>query len=93
MPAVSCRSDPAAGKPAASDVVANAGLYNQAVDALSMRNFPTNLNGHDHFFDAFAKLTHASAIASASSKGLLSCGTRDRSQLARAAPAWSPSST
>jgi adenosine deaminase len=30
-------------------------LYNQAIDAMSMRNWPAGLNGHDHFFQAFAK--------------------------------------
>src|SRR5258708_8187271 len=42
--------DASAGRPAASAVVDDAALYNQAIDALSMRNWPTNLNGHDHFF-------------------------------------------
>src|SRR5205809_2698869 len=36
--------DPAAGKPPASAVVADAALYNEAIDALSMRDWPTNLN-------------------------------------------------
>ena len=29
--------------------------FNLAVDAMSMRNWPSNLNGHDHFFQAFGK--------------------------------------
>jgi adenosine deaminase len=47
--------DAAAGKPPASAVVADQMLYNQAIDAMSMRNWPAGLNGHDHFFQAFAK--------------------------------------
>jgi len=47
--------DSGAGKPLASAVVDDANLYNQAIDGLSMRNWPTNLNGHDHFFQTFAK--------------------------------------
>lgn len=54
--------DPAAGKPAASAVVADAALYNQAVDALSMRDWPSTLNGHDHFFAAFAKFGAVSSV-------------------------------
>lgn len=53
--------DPGAGKPAASAVVADATLYNQAIDALSMRDWPSNLNGHDHFFAAFGKFGVVSA--------------------------------
>ena len=47
--------DAGAGRPLASDVMANAALYGQAIDAMSMRNWPSNLNGHDHFFAAFGK--------------------------------------
>jgi hypothetical protein len=47
--------DAAAGKPAASAVVDDAALYNQTIDALSMRNWPATLNGHDHFFQAFGR--------------------------------------
>ena len=47
--------DAAQGKPAASAVVADQNLFNQAVDAMSMRNWPSHLNGHDHFFQAFVK--------------------------------------
>ncbi len=53
--------DAGGGKPPAAAVVANAALYNQAIDALSMRNWPPNLNGHDHFFAAFGKFGVASA--------------------------------
>ena len=47
--------DAPAGKPPASAVIAEQNLFNQAVDAMSMRNWPTNLNGHDHFFQTFVK--------------------------------------
>jgi hypothetical protein len=53
--------DAGAGRPAASAVVDDATLYNETIDALSMRNWPTNLNGHDHFFQAFAKFGLVSA--------------------------------
>jgi len=44
-----------AGRPAASAVMQDAGLYNQAIDAMSMRNWPAGQNGHDHFFQAFSR--------------------------------------
>jgi adenosine deaminase len=47
--------DAAAGRPSASAVVQDAALYNQTIDALSMRNWPPGLNGHDHFFQAFGR--------------------------------------
>ena len=47
--------DAAAGRPAASAVVADQTLFNLAIDAMSMRNWPSNLNGHDHFFQAFGR--------------------------------------
>jgi len=53
--------DASMGRPAASAVVDDAALYNQTVDALSMRNWPTNLNGHDHFFQAFGRFGLVSA--------------------------------
>jgi hypothetical protein len=53
--------DASAGKPAASAVVDDANLYNQAIDGMSMRNWPAKLNGHDHFFQAFAKFGVVSA--------------------------------
>src|SRR5437764_10955341 len=53
--------DAAAGRPPASAVVADQNLFNQAVDAMSMRNWPSNLNGHDHFFQAFIKFGAASS--------------------------------
>jgi adenosine deaminase len=53
--------DAAAGRPPASAVMDDAMLYNEAIDAMSMRNWPTNLNGHDHFFQAFGKFGVVSA--------------------------------
>src|SRR5439155_1272929 len=67
--------DAAAGKPPASAVVADAMLYNQAIDAMSMRNWPAGLNGHDHFFQAFAKFGTVS--------------TSPRAILASSASTWS----
>jgi len=43
------------GRPPAADVLRNSTLYNQAIDAMSMRNWNRALNGHDHFFAAFGK--------------------------------------
>jgi len=48
-------------KPAVSAVMQNSALYNEAIDAMSMRNWPTGLNGHLHFFQAFAKFGVTSA--------------------------------
>jgi adenosine deaminase len=39
----------------AADVLENAALYNQALDALSMRHWNPALNGHDHFFATFGR--------------------------------------
>jgi hypothetical protein len=47
--------DAAAGKPPASAVIQNSTLYNDAIDALSMRNWPPNINGHHHFFQTFGR--------------------------------------
>jgi hypothetical protein len=47
--------DAAAGRPPASAVVANRALYDQVIDAMSMRNWNRALRGHDHFFAAFQK--------------------------------------
>lgn len=58
---VAAPCDPSAGRPPASAVVADQTLYNQAIDAMSMRDWPANLNGHDHFFQAFAKFGVLSA--------------------------------
>ncbi len=46
-----------AGEPAAKDVPANQHLYDELIDAFSMRTFVpvTGESGHDHFFDAFGR--------------------------------------
>jgi adenosine deaminase len=53
MTIVACNGTP--GQMPAGDVLQNAALYNQAIDAMSMRNWNPALNGHDHFFAAFAR--------------------------------------
>jgi hypothetical protein len=47
--------DEANGKLAASTVMQNSVLYNQTIDAWSMRTWPSGMNGHHHFFQAFAR--------------------------------------
>jgi len=47
--------DATTGNPPVSALFQNAALYNQAIDAMSMRNWNPALNGHDHFFGAFGK--------------------------------------
>src|SRR5258708_4431517 len=54
--------DAATGRPPATVVFQNSTLYNQAIDALSMRNWPPGINGHDHFFQAFARFGAVSAV-------------------------------
>src|SRR6476469_6280004 len=39
----------AAGRPAVSAVLQNSALYNDAIDAMSMRSWPAGVNGHHHF--------------------------------------------
>jgi len=39
----------------ARDALNETELYRSVIDAWSMRNFPQGVNGHDHFFDSFAK--------------------------------------
>jgi|KBSMisStaDraftv2_1062788.scaffolds.fasta_scaffold00687_7 adenosine deaminase len=51
----------AAGRPAVSAVLQNSALYNDAIDAMSMRSWPAGVNGHHHFFQAFAKFGLTSA--------------------------------
>lgn len=53
--------DPSMGKPPVSAVMQNSALYNEAIDAMSMRNWPPGLNGHLHFFQAFGKFGLTSA--------------------------------
>jgi hypothetical protein len=46
----------AEGKPPVTDILRNQDLYNQAIDAFSMRDFhPAVESGHDHFFNTFSK--------------------------------------
>lgn len=47
--------DAQAGRPPARELVQNQALYGQAIDAMSMRHWDPAINGHDHFFAAFAK--------------------------------------
>ena len=54
--------DAATGRPLAAVVFQNSTLYNQAIDAMSMRNWPPGINGHDHFFQAFAKFGAVSSV-------------------------------
>ena len=51
--------DAAAGRPPVSAILQNSTLYNQAIDALSMRNWNPALNGHDHFFATFERFNAA----------------------------------
>lgn len=44
-----------AGQLPVGAVLRNATVYNQAIDAMSMRHWNPSLNGHDHFFAAFGK--------------------------------------
>jgi adenosine deaminase len=43
------------GRPPASAILQDSALYSATIDAWSMRNWPADRNGHDHFFTAFAK--------------------------------------
>lgn len=61
MAIVAGTCDAAAGRPPATAVLANAALYAQAIDAMSMRHWNPALSGHDHFFTAFAKFGPAAA--------------------------------
>ena len=57
---VSGTCDASAGRPPAADIVQNSDLYNRAIDAMSMRHWDPNRNGHDHFFATFGKMGPAS---------------------------------
>jgi adenosine deaminase len=61
MAIVAGTCDANTGRPPVSAVLQNATLYGQAIDAMSMRNWNPALNGHDHFFAAFAKLGPSSS--------------------------------
>lgn len=47
--------DDKAGLPAVAAVVRNSALFNQAIDAMSMRHWDPARNGHDHFFATFGR--------------------------------------
>jgi adenosine deaminase len=47
--------DAAAGRLPGADVLRNSTLFNQAIDAMSMRHWDPVLNGHDHFFATFGR--------------------------------------
>jgi adenosine deaminase len=51
--------DAAAARPPVSALFQNATLYNQAIDALSMRNWNPAVNGHDQFFATFDRFNAA----------------------------------
>jgi hypothetical protein len=53
MAIVAGACDAASGRPPVTDVLRNAALFNQAIDAMSMRHWNRALNGHDHFFATF----------------------------------------
>jgi adenosine deaminase len=55
MTIVAAPCDSAAGRPTVAEVFRNAPIFNQAVDAMSMRHWNPALNGHDHFFASFGK--------------------------------------
>jgi adenosine deaminase len=60
MTLVAATCDASAGQPPATAVLQNATLYNQAIDAMSMRNWNPAAIGHDHFFATFGKFGPAS---------------------------------
>jgi hypothetical protein len=51
--------DAQGGRPPAAVILQDPALYNQTVDAWSMRNWPPDRNGHDHFFATFGKFNQA----------------------------------
>jgi adenosine deaminase len=53
--------DAVGGRPLAGTAIQNATVFNQAIDAMSMRNWPAGVNGHEHFFQSFAKFGAVSA--------------------------------
>ena len=61
MSIVPAPCDASAGRPPAATVLQNSVLFNQAIDAMSMRHWDASLNGHDHFFATFGKFGPASA--------------------------------
>jgi hypothetical protein len=55
MTIVAAPCDAEAGRPSVAEILRNPTVYNQAIDAMSMRHWNRALNGHDHFFAAFGK--------------------------------------
>src|SRR5262245_2288317 len=55
MTIVPAPCDSTVGKPEVTSVLQNPTLYNEAIDAMSMRNWDPDLNGHAHFFATFGK--------------------------------------
>jgi len=56
MAIVNAPCDASAGRPAAADLLRSSNpLFNQAIDAMSMRHWDPSLNGHDHFFATFGR--------------------------------------
>ena len=55
MTIVAATCNTAAGQPPVTDVLRDAALFGQAIDAMSMRHWNRAQNGHDHFFAAFGK--------------------------------------
>ena len=60
MSIVQATCDAGAARPPAAAVMQNSVLFNQAIDAMSMRHWDRSLNGHDHFFATFGKFGPAS---------------------------------
>jgi adenosine deaminase len=61
MSIVTGACDANAGRPPVTDVLSRSNpLFDQAVDAFSMRHWDRALNGHDHFFATFTKFGPAS---------------------------------
>lgn len=55
-PTPPAKCDPKSDQPPASTALTNSSLYNQMIDAWSMRNWQkSGQTGHDHFFDTFIK--------------------------------------
>ena len=76
-------------------------LFNQAIDAMSMRHWDPSLNGHDHFFATFGKfgpsssrtgdmLAEVAARAAAEHVSYLELMVDDRRRHRRGRAAWRP---
>jgi hypothetical protein len=51
--------DANAGRPPAAEAIRDPALYSAAIDAWSMRDWPADRSGHDHFFASFLKFNAA----------------------------------